>query len=296
MINMEDALFEACKDNDINKALNLIHSTEIDVNTQDDFGDTPLYIATVRQNIEIIKALLTRADIKVHLKNDNNESAIDYAYLICNREIIEVFEEFEKKNEGGDWTMVDKDTPSEEEVFNELLEIDMPNFYMEPQDQNNDIPPNEDFAENSPYRPYETTANINEDLFNQNLQLVFNDSEGEETPFEENNTEPSEVTINIDRPQSSEDTSTEEEEKNFLDKTMGVICDCFEAIIDFVVDVGKVIIKCIGIYQFSAPDDETECLCNISETQQDLSYGTDATEELIGEMFRKFQDDDPYES
>ena len=296
MINMEDALFEACKDNDINKALNLINSAEIDVNTQDDFGDTPLYIATVRQNIEIIKALLTRADIKANLKNNNNESAIDYAYLICNREIIEVFEEFEKQNEGGDWTMVDKDTPSEEKVFNELLEIDMPNFHIEPQDQNNDIPPNEDFAENSPYRPYETTANINEDLFNQNLQLVFNDSEGEETPFEENNTEPSEVTINIDRPQSSEDTSTEEEEKNFLDKAMDVVCDCFEAIIYFLVDAGKLIIECIGIYQFSAPDDETECLCNISETQQDLSYGTDATEELIGEMFRKFQENDPYES
>ena len=65
----------------------LLDNNLIDINIQDDYGWTPLILASRNNRIEIVKLLLTHPEINIFLKKWGNKTALDYAKEKNNKEI-----------------------------------------------------------------------------------------------------------------------------------------------------------------------------------------------------------------
>ena len=65
----ESNFFKAVKNNDSIIIKSMIESKSIDLNIQNEFGETPLYIASEEGHIDIVKLLLNKG---VNLNTQNN--------------------------------------------------------------------------------------------------------------------------------------------------------------------------------------------------------------------------------
>jgi len=120
-IKGENALMLACKANQISAALSLInhnlHYHSLDINAQDQMGNTALYYAVARQN-PIIAYHLMEKGANSQIKNLQGKSAMDLAYELGDTNVLDVLQGRMTANtikkidplyrgkEGGDLTML----------------------------------------------------------------------------------------------------------------------------------------------------------------------------------------------
>lgn len=71
----------------------------IDINAQDEDGMTALHYAAMYGKVEVVKALLAHKDIKISLKNKQDQTPLDIALAANHTAIIEMFPELPRRKE-----------------------------------------------------------------------------------------------------------------------------------------------------------------------------------------------------
>ena len=70
-------LIELVKSKNYDKARELLNDPSVDVNMQDDYGNSPLLLAVLNNDVEMISILFERKDLNV-----NNQNHLGYSALI----------------------------------------------------------------------------------------------------------------------------------------------------------------------------------------------------------------------
>lgn len=82
------ALNEAAEQGDLAKVKSLLTKNKIDLNAQDSTGMTPLMMASMGGNLDIVKFLLSKK-VKLELKNNGGETALAFAVTNDNYEVAQ---------------------------------------------------------------------------------------------------------------------------------------------------------------------------------------------------------------
>jgi ankyrin repeat protein len=77
-LSINEQLFDAINKKNIDKAKELLKNPEVDVNYQDEVGDSALHLATKNELIDIIKILFEHPKINVNIKNKLGYSPVFY--------------------------------------------------------------------------------------------------------------------------------------------------------------------------------------------------------------------------
>jgi hypothetical protein len=87
----EENRLKACEYNDI-EAVKLIidKNNELNINIQNEYGNTPLHFACVYNNIEMVKLLLKYKNVDVNMQNVDKETPLHIACELCNFDIIKL--------------------------------------------------------------------------------------------------------------------------------------------------------------------------------------------------------------
>ncbi|MGI2299496.1 ankyrin repeat domain-containing protein [Candidatus Cardinium hertigii] len=83
-----NSLHIAAEQGDIQKVNQLCSDPRVDVNKQDDLGDTPLHLAAGKGHIEVVRKLLSMRNISVNKENIFGEIPLDLALDNDHEEVV----------------------------------------------------------------------------------------------------------------------------------------------------------------------------------------------------------------
>ena len=92
-----DFFFQSCELGKIDNVKILIQHN-LDINRQNEIGETPLHIAVAKNDEELVKLLMQQEPKTDLVTNKDGFSAINYAEICGNKNIIEMIAELEEKN------------------------------------------------------------------------------------------------------------------------------------------------------------------------------------------------------
>ena len=110
-------IFEAIGNNNINRVKELLESG-VDVNSQTEYGDTPLHVACEKNKIEIVKLLLQNSNIDVNVEDEYGNTPL---YIACEKNYIEIVKLLLAKSDIEIY--FDYNTFKEEETFNWMEDL-----------------------------------------------------------------------------------------------------------------------------------------------------------------------------
>ena len=100
MTSKEEQLIEACKNNNIQRAIVLIPDPQVNINYKNRFGNSPLYIASMYGNKFIVDMLLKNG-AEVNIENDTGLTPLTAATRSNKPEIIELLRTYNGRDGSG---------------------------------------------------------------------------------------------------------------------------------------------------------------------------------------------------
>ena len=147
-----DFFFQSCELGKIDNVKILIQHN-LDINRQNEIGETPLHIAVAKNDEELVKLLMQQEPKTDLVTNKDGFSAINYAEICGNKNIIEMIAELEEKN-------AKKRIKSE---IADLIQKDMNNLYVDDTSYIDSIVNEENFNDIENYNGEKLSMFINYD-------------------------------------------------------------------------------------------------------------------------------------
>lgn len=126
--NQEQQLWDACYEENTADIKKLIEGGTVDINHQNDFGKTPLFVAILKENSEMLDMMLNCKNIKVDIKDNINRTpfmwACHYGCEDSASKLIRFVKDINEKDAYGDSAlMILVNWAYDEEGFKEIFTL-----------------------------------------------------------------------------------------------------------------------------------------------------------------------------